>query len=39
MWRGYYIQCGNQHPMEFNNLNIHLGPSGIIQGSGTDTNG
>ena len=38
-WKGYYVQCGNQHPMEFKNLNVQLGPGGIIQGQGTDTNG
>ena len=38
-WKGYYLQCGNQHPMNFDNLNVQLGPSGLIQGSGTDTNG
>lgn len=38
-WKGYYVQCGNQHPMEFTNLNVQLSPGGAIQGAGSDTNG
>ena len=38
-WGGFYVQCGSQHPMTFDKLDINLGPGGPIVGSGSDTVG
>lgn len=38
-WSGYYVQCGNQHPMKFDTINIQTGPSGQIAGKGADDAG
>lgn len=38
-WKGFYVQCGSQHPMTFSHLDINLGPNGPINGGGSDTVG
>ncbi len=38
-WKGYYVQCGKEHPMEFTNLFINTIAGGEVSGSGSDTVG
>jgi hypothetical protein len=38
-WKGYYVQCATEHPMEFTNLQIDANPGGSVKGSGSDTVG
>lgn len=35
-WKGYYVQCGQQHQMNLGGINIQPGPGGLITGGGTD---
>lgn len=35
-WKGFYIQDGQAHPMEFIAAQIELKPSGSIAGEGRD---
>lgn len=37
-WKGYYVQFGQQFPMEFADLQIHIASAqaGVITGLGTD---
>ncbi len=38
-WKGYYVQCGQQHQMDLGNIVINAGPGGTISGGGNDTVG
>lgn len=38
-WKGYYVQCNQQHTMNLGAVNIIPGPGAIISGEGEDTVG